>query len=568
MANYKKSFNLRNGVQVDDDNFIVNANGLVGIGTSVPTEFLDVRGNVRVVGLVNANNLTVGVSTLGVAAATNLTAQNINVSGIITASSIKIGSSAAVNNIVGYATDAWVINPTGITTTAKVGIGTVANPTEALNVTGNLVVTNNITSDSGNLTVSNGNISVSSGNINVTSGSLVLSNGNINASSGIITASSFSGALNATNLTSGTVSNSRLPSNISVSGIVTATQGFVGSVTGNVTGTASTAQSLTGSPNITVTNITASNINTSGIITATTRLYTESIGIGTSVPSSDIQVRRSGQAKIQVTSDTNASLIGFGRSDTITGYNGVLRYGNTSVTFPYSDPYSLDVLNYGPGNVNFYLEASNVSAATTGSFYWHRKPNLSRLMALTYDGKLGVGVTNPSNTFHVVGTSTVTGNAYFGSNVDVQGNLTISGSFSASSISANLTGNLTGNVNSTSGVSTFASINATGIATIPTTFVDKLGIGTDIAPVYYDLDGTRSTAGFRSVGVGTTSVRCAVDLADAGKGVSSDQFAYMIVPRLTTAARSGLSTVAGALIFNTTTSKFQGYTGVAWTDFH
>lgn len=26
MANYNKSFNFRNGVQVDDDNFIVNAN--------------------------------------------------------------------------------------------------------------------------------------------------------------------------------------------------------------------------------------------------------------------------------------------------------------------------------------------------------------------------------------------------------------------------------------------------------------------------------------------------------------------------------------------------------------
>ena len=43
MANYRKSFNFRNGVQVDNDNFIVDANGLVGIGTSVPSEFLDVR---------------------------------------------------------------------------------------------------------------------------------------------------------------------------------------------------------------------------------------------------------------------------------------------------------------------------------------------------------------------------------------------------------------------------------------------------------------------------------------------------------------------------------------------
>ena len=50
MANIKKSFNFRNGVQVDDDNFIVNPNGLVGIGSTIPTESLDVLGNVRISG--------------------------------------------------------------------------------------------------------------------------------------------------------------------------------------------------------------------------------------------------------------------------------------------------------------------------------------------------------------------------------------------------------------------------------------------------------------------------------------------------------------------------------------
>ncbi len=43
MANITKAFNFRNGVQVDDDNLIVNQTGLVGIGTTIPTEALDVR---------------------------------------------------------------------------------------------------------------------------------------------------------------------------------------------------------------------------------------------------------------------------------------------------------------------------------------------------------------------------------------------------------------------------------------------------------------------------------------------------------------------------------------------
>mgnify|MGYP004214877621 CR=1 FL=1 len=49
MANIKKAFNFRNGVQVDNDNLFVNANGLVGVGTTVPSEALDVIGKVRVI---------------------------------------------------------------------------------------------------------------------------------------------------------------------------------------------------------------------------------------------------------------------------------------------------------------------------------------------------------------------------------------------------------------------------------------------------------------------------------------------------------------------------------------
>ena len=66
MASIRKSFSFRNGVQVDEDNFIVNANAsLVGIGTSVPSEFLDVRGTAKVVGLTTSNDLFVsGVSTI------------------------------------------------------------------------------------------------------------------------------------------------------------------------------------------------------------------------------------------------------------------------------------------------------------------------------------------------------------------------------------------------------------------------------------------------------------------------------------------------------------------------
>ena len=54
MANYNKQFNFRNGVQVDNDNFVVTPTGLVGIGTTIPTEALHVAdgGNVKVSGFL------------------------------------------------------------------------------------------------------------------------------------------------------------------------------------------------------------------------------------------------------------------------------------------------------------------------------------------------------------------------------------------------------------------------------------------------------------------------------------------------------------------------------------
>lgn len=65
MASYRKSFNFRNGLQVDNDNFVINANGLVGIGTSVPSgAILDVYGDVKISGSVTPSQISVsGVTT-------------------------------------------------------------------------------------------------------------------------------------------------------------------------------------------------------------------------------------------------------------------------------------------------------------------------------------------------------------------------------------------------------------------------------------------------------------------------------------------------------------------------
>ena len=40
----------------------------------------------------------------------------------------------------------------------------------------------------------------------------------------------------------------------------------------------------------------------------------------------------------------------------------------------------------------------------------------------------------------------------------------------------------------------------------------------------------------------------------------------LVVPRYTTSERDGLSSEAGSIIFNTTTSKMQCYDGTNWND--
>ena len=126
MANYRKSFNFRNGVQVDNDNLVVNSVGNVGIGTTVPTELLDVRGTAKVVGLVTASNIFVtGVSTFSsdVRIGTGITIDAS--SGIITATQF-FGDGATLSNLP---TSQWIdidvgLGFTSIYAAGNVGVGT------------------------------------------------------------------------------------------------------------------------------------------------------------------------------------------------------------------------------------------------------------------------------------------------------------------------------------------------------------------------------------------------------------------------------------------------------------
>jgi len=145
MANIKKNFNFRNGVQVDDDNLLVTSTGLVGIGTTIPTEALDVRGNVIITGFTSATSQNVGFLTVSTLEPTKIIGAGISiVSGIVTASGTGIITFFGdARNLQGMPTSQWEDKDVGLgftsiyNTGGNVGIAT-EDPRTTFQVGGNI----------------------------------------------------------------------------------------------------------------------------------------------------------------------------------------------------------------------------------------------------------------------------------------------------------------------------------------------------------------------------------------------------------------------------------------------
>ena len=102
-SNYKTVINFRDGIQVDTDDLISN-NGLVGIGSTIPRQQLDVRGNV----IVSENSEFNNVKVTGITSFQNDVA-------VSSGSSVGIGTSVPEAAFqVGVGTTGFTVNETGV----------------------------------------------------------------------------------------------------------------------------------------------------------------------------------------------------------------------------------------------------------------------------------------------------------------------------------------------------------------------------------------------------------------------------------------------------------------------
>ena len=220
-------------------------------------------------------------------------------------------------------------------------------------------------------------------------------------------------------------------------------------------------------------------------------------------------------------------------------------------------------------------------------------------MALTYEGNLGIGITNPTEKLNVQGNSFFSGEATFGSNVVINGNLsaTFLGSLldSQSQIVVDVEERLLqGNVNTNSGISTFNRVSIAStlisdniiVGTGVTTRADEdfvimansgdsgffvtdlggIGISTTVAlSQNIGVNAIQKEAVFAGVGIGTLAPTCVADFAHAGTLGITTTHRYFLPPKVGTTDRNGIGiTETGATIYNTDLNKLQVYTGSAW----
>lgn len=732
MANYNKSFNFRNGVQVDSDKFIVNASGAVGIGTSIPTAQFDLyggsklRGDVNITGLVTSTQAYVsGVSTFNdVRIGTGITIEAST--GIITAKKFY-GDGSTLDNVTSISVAGWEINTGLAGTTSSVGVGT-TNPGTKLQVwhpdnasyTPNANITNLVQIYNVDKTKNDTFAGLTLGSLNddeqlavyniacvsesaARKGSLIIQSRNtddtyteklrinpdgyvgigttepsqpidvigkikteelevtkissFNQRVGLTTSLQVGGDANVVGYT--TTGDAKIADlKIEIKSRTWPNDSWTGSTTGvqassigkNIIIQAGGAQTTRGFVMLENTgpvyigggtdgvNGPDMGLNLVGMTTAHGDVYMKSnldvTGVSTFSDTITTPTLTADKGYIGVNT-AGISTVSIGQSVGVGRSTGLLRFGSANGTF--------EVLNNDTGDLVFGIHSGDVAGINTGDFKWIHKTS-NNLMTLTgIGGSLGINQEDPEHPLHVSGSSTITGAAWFGNNVNVKNNINCDGVITGS---FTLQNPITSNVNST-GISTVGglhivggSTNTLGVGTYTVTTGSKLevqggavfpdtgvGINTNKVDSEYalsvrgDMKVNKLTGwtkeGIDSAGVTLqhsdndkitttntgaiiTGICTATDFEGAGataadfpKGLTGIAVTatgnltvgthiangagvnlatagaitkrFMVLPTVTTTQRDALTnTVAGALVYNSSTNKLNFYTGSAW----
>ena len=427
MADIRKTFNFRAGVQVDDDVFIVRGEQ-VGIGTTIPTQSLDVRGNAKVVGILTAQNtdFSAGISTFGdvkIGTGISISAS----SGIITATKFS-GDGSLLQNVP---TSAWVqynqLDDNGLS------VVSIAKST------GNVGVATTGASSNNDFQVG------SDPQDGFSKGVGIGSDGNIYAS-GIITATTFSGTLVGTVATvSSTQGN--FSDHISVGNTVSV-GGTVGLGSTVFFGNGVEAR-FGGSPSSPGLKIYNNNLHTT-ILSSNTA----TISAGTGIQIFGLTYNRIRGDNTQIITSTGTQLLNTNTEELILKYSGTekLKTTNEGVLVSGGATFTGNIDANGDLDVDGHAELDNVNVSGVSTFTG----------AIDANGDLDVDGQTDLDDLAVAGVSTFTGAIDANGDLDVDGhteldNVNVSGVITATSFIGNT---LTGTVN------TAAQPNITSLGTI------------------------------------------------------------------------------------------------------
>ena len=255
------------------------------------------------------------------------------------------------------------------------------------------------------------------------------------------------------------------------------------------------------------------------------------VGVGTSIPQKRFEVLDDNELQSQFRSNTSVVKVGVGKSSVGDGQlTGHVGYSGTTLT----------IVNEDAGGIDFVTHDGLPGLADTVGFRWIYGQTNETVMSLSHTGNLSVQNLTLTGSLVAIGTTALSS---IGSGVSITSISPIS------TIDYGKKGTLI--FNDDDGI-TAISANDSSIT---------LGLSTTITRI-------------EVLGIGTAEPRSVLDFGEAGKTYENGGYAFMILPRLSDDDISGLSTnfygteVSGGVVFNTTTNKFQGWTGTQWVNFH